>query len=121
MKSVIPSRYCRTARSSDLWAAAVLSARLLGPLLGLQEGDQGVLHLLLGLEHRVLIGDEQFLEAGVLEPHLVGDLAVIKEIPLEGRPDGAGAAPPVEHIAQDKGRATSLAWSPKVPLKEKAG
>ena len=52
----------------------------------------------------MLISDEQFLEAGVLKAHLVGDLAVIQEIPLEGRPEAAGAAAPVEHVAQDKGR-----------------
>ena len=51
-----------------LGGLGALSAENLACSWVLQEGDQVILHLLLGAEDGVLIGDEQLLETGVLEP-----------------------------------------------------
>ena len=94
VKSVMPSRYCSTARSRERSGGLGALPQKPGLLLGPQEGDQVILHLLLGAEDGVLISDEQLLEPGVLDPHQVGDLAVIEDIPLHraGRWSPAGCA-----------------------------
>ena len=100
MKSLAPSRYCRTARSRALLAAAVLRRQKFGPFLSLQKGYQVVLHLLLGFEDGVLIGDQQLLEPGILQPDIVRDPAVIEDIPLKRGTGLGGAALPLKHVAQ---------------------
>ena len=83
VKSSVPSRYCRIARSRERLAAVALLAQKSGPLLGLQKSDQIVLHFLLGCENSVLISDEQLLEPGILHPDIVRDLAIIEDVPLD--------------------------------------
>ncbi len=72
----------------------------LGLLLGPQEGYQVILHVLLGAENGILISNEQLLEAGVLNPHQVGDLTVIQDIPCHRGADGTLPVAPVEKIAE---------------------
>ena len=119
VKSVIPSRYWINARFRELWAATALSCREGGLFLGAQERRQIVLHVLLGAEHGVLISDEQCLERASWNRTIVGDLAVVEDIPRSRRADGAAAVSPVEHVWPGKILPTSLDRSPKVPNRDK--
>src|SRR6185437_14902286 len=64
-------------------------------LTALQEAAETALDLFLRLQHRVLVVDQQRLQAGVLYANIVGDLAVIQDGPGERWPerelDSAGA------------------------------
>ena len=59
----------------------------LGALLGKQEADQAVLHILIGAEDRVLIGRHQLLEPGVLEANIIQEPAIVEDVPLKRRAD----------------------------------
>ena len=61
----------------------------LRPLLGPQEGDQSVLGLLVGGQHGGAVVQQGLLELGVLQADVVGDPAVVEDVPLERRPDAA--------------------------------
>ena len=67
-------------------------AQILDLLCELQKGREAVLDLLLRLQHRVLIIDQQTLQLRVLHPDSIGDLAVIENVPLKGRPEAEGDA-----------------------------
>src|SRR5215467_3964034 len=72
----------------------------LRPILIAQEGRQIVLHILLGRQDGILVGEQERLELGVLHADVVRDLAIVEDVPLAG---GAGldrAASPPEHIAE---------------------
>jgi hypothetical protein len=52
----------------------------------LHEAHQGIVNLLLRAQDRVLIVDEQLLQLRILQAHVIGDLAVVQDIPLKGGP-----------------------------------
>jgi hypothetical protein len=75
------------------------------PVLGAEERDQVVLHIMLGREHGPLIGEEQLLEARILHADAVRDLAIVEDVPLNEGTDLDRAASPAEHVAEHTGSA----------------
>ena len=71
--------------------------------LGAEEGHQPVLHFLVGVENRLLVGGHQFLELGVLEPDVVQNPSVIQDVPLERRADAAVEGRGLEEIGKRTG------------------
>src|SRR5215472_1077351 len=72
----------------------------LRPILIAQEGGQIVLHILLGRQDGVLVGEQERLELGVLHADVVRDLAIVEDVPLDSGTDLDRTASPPEHIAE---------------------
>ena len=71
--------------------------------LVVEEGDQGVLGLGIGLEHHLLIFQRPLLESGVLDANVVDQPSVVEDVPLERRPDVAGQRSRLEQVAESGG------------------
>ena len=56
-------------------------AELVGAVLRFQERDQAVLYFPIGLDHGVLVSDDEFLEPGVLEADAVDDPSLRRDFP----------------------------------------
>ena len=85
------------------------------PRLGPQERHEAVFRFLVGIEHRLLISGDQFLELRILQADVIQDSAVVENLPIERRTDrpleGAGAKSP-GNCSEDQ---------PTVPRIEMAG
>jgi hypothetical protein len=83
VKSVIPDWYCVFATFRDPSAASALWRKYSAFDSRLDEGRNPVVHLLLCSEHGVLVVDQQLLQLCILQTDVVGDLAIIQDVPLE--------------------------------------
>ena len=89
VKSTVPAFVLNLGDLDGLLGVVHAFGLELRPLLGFQEGHQAVLHILIGVQDRVLIGGHQLLEPGILEAHVIQDAAVVEDVPLKRRADGA--------------------------------
>src|SRR5262249_22154130 len=68
-----------------------------------QEGHQIVFDVLLGRQDRVLVGEQERLELGVLYADVIRDLPIVEDVPLDGGTSLHLPASPFEHIAEAGG------------------
>ena len=72
-------------------------------LLGLKEIDESVLDLVARPNDGFLIPDDQFLEFSILQANVVGEPAIIEDVPLKGRSDDALHGVILEEVAEALG------------------
>src|SRR6516162_10020160 len=82
VKFVAPFSYCSAASRSAPLAASAQVFRLISRL---NEDRNSVGDLLLRYEYEVLVVYQQLLKCGILQTNVVSNLAVVQDVPLEGR------------------------------------
>src|SRR5262249_2608453 len=73
-------------------------------LLCVEVAHNAILSFPTRLQHGVLVGEGQPLEARVLDPDVVEDAAVVQDVPADGRPDRPEEAAGTEQAAEILGR-----------------